>query len=268
MMTFIVVRRLAFVVMALVVCFTLSTPRLAAEDLIYPGEDLTYSVSYLGIPLGTVRSVTEGWTTLGDRKVAKIKIYIDSHPSIPFVSLHSIYESYMDPSITYAHRFEANTQVEDGKWEFDQYLFDYGSNKLTIETFRGKQKIRASSFGIRKKYNDGSSILFAARRLMYSKKSLQLPTAIMGDTVNTVINFQGLIGEQTIDAVNYPIRTVYLNADAKWTGVYGLSGRCEGWFSDDDARIPIVAKMNVYVGSVRLELVKWKRGSWQPPRVQ
>jgi hypothetical protein len=88
----------------------------------------------------------------------------------------------------------------------------------------------------------------------------------MGDTVNTVINFAGTIGKQTIDAVDYPIRTVYLNADANWTGIYGLSGRAEGWFSDDDARIPIVAKMNVYVGAVRLELVKWKRGSWQPPK--
>lgn len=268
MMTTVVVRRLTALVVAVGVFAGVGLPRLTAEDLIYPGEDLTYAVTYLGIPLGTVRSVTEGWTTLGDQKVARIKIYIDSHPNIPFVSLHSIYDSYMDPSITYAHRFEANTLVEDGKWEFDQYMFDYGSNKLTIETFRGKQKIRGKSFGIAKKYNDGSSILFAARRLMYSKKSLRLPTAVMGDTVNTVINFQGLIGKQEIDAVTYPIRTVYLNADANWTGVYGLSGRCEGWFSDDDARIPIVAKMNVYVGSVRLELVKWKRGGWQPPRAQ
>ena len=237
-----------------------------ADELIYPGEDLTYTVTYLGIPLGTVRSVTEGWSTLGDKKVAKVKIYIDSHPNIPFVSLHSIYESFMDPSITFSYRFEANTQVEDNKWEFDQYDFDYGSKKLTIETFRGKQKIRGSSFAIAKKYNDGSSILFAARRLLYSKKSYRLPTAVMGDTVNTVINFAGTIGKQTINAVDYPIRTVYLNADANWTGIYGLSGRAEGWFSDDDARIPIVAKMNVYVGAVRLELVKWKRGSWQPPK--
>lgn len=259
-------RRTASILAVLVSCLLLDPRSLVADDLIYPGEDLTYSVTYLGIPLGTVRTVTEGWTTLGDMKVAKVKIYIDSHPNIPFVSLHSIYESYMDPSITYSHRFEANTQVEDNKWEYDQYLFDYPSKNLTIETFRGKQKIRGSSFPLHKKYNDGSSILFAARRLLYAKKTYRLPTAVMGDTVNTVINFQGTIGEQKIDAVGYPIRTVYLNADANWTGIYGLSGRAEGWFSDDDARIPIVAKMNVYVGSVRLELVKWKRGSWQPPK--
>jgi len=48
-------------------------------------------------------------------------------------------------------------------------------------------------------------------------------------------------------------------------GNYGLSGKFEGWFSDDDAHIPIKAKMNVYVGSVVIELVKWKRGSWNPP---
>ena len=45
-----------------------------------------------------------------------------------------------------------------------------------------------------------------------------------------------------------------------------LKGSFEGWFSDDEARIPIVSKMNVYVGNVVIELVKWKRPGWVPPR--
>lgn len=237
-----------------------------AEDLIYPGEELTYTVSYLGIQLGTIRSVSEGWTTLDGRKVAKVKVYIDSHPNIPFVSLHSIYESFMDPSVTYTHRFQANTKKDDNTWEFDQYLFNYDEKKLVMEKYSGKQKVKSTIFETSKRFNDGSSLLFAARRLVYAKKSYRLPTALMEDTVSTIVNFQGKIESQEIDAVNYPIRTVYFNGDANWTGIYGLSGRFEGWFSDDDARIPIVAKMKVYVGNVRIELVKWKRGSWQPPK--
>jgi hypothetical protein len=250
----------------LTVLVTLLTDTVRAEDLIYPGEELTYSVSYLGITLGTIRSVSEGWTTIDGRKVAKVKVYIDSHPNIPFVSLHSIYESFMDPSVTYSHRFQANTRKDDNTWEYDQYLFNYDEKKLVMEKYTGKQKVKSTIFETSKRFNDGSSLLFAARRLVYAKKSYRLPTALMEDTVSTIINFQGKIEPQEIDAVNYPIRTVYFNGDANWTGIYGLSGRFEGWFSDDDARVPIVAKMKVYVGNVRIELVKWKRGTWQPPK--
>jgi hypothetical protein len=40
----------------------------------------------------------------------------------------------------------------------------------------------------------------------------------------------------------------------------------EGWFSDDDARIPIRAKMKVIIGKVDIQLVRWKRANWSPPQ--
>ena len=69
-----------------------------------------------------------------------------------------------------------------------------------------------------------------------------------------------------LDAVDYDVKTLYIKGDAQWTGTYGMSGRFEGWFSDDEAHIPIVAKMSLYVGAATIELVSWKRGNWQPPR--
>jgi len=238
------------------------------SDMMVVGEELTYRVSYLNVTLGTVRTVVEPYTQLNGRKVAKVKIYIDSHPNIPFVSLHSIYESWIDTTITYTHKFNANTLVEDNKWEFDQYLFDYAGKKATIEKWKNKEKVSSNVIDLPKRYNDGSSILFAARALLYSGKSYKIPTVIMEKPVSTVVNFAGTKGTTEIDACSYPINTVYLNGDANWTGVYGLTGRFEGWFADDDSRIPVLAKMNVYVGSVTIELQKWKRGNWAPPQAK
>lgn len=235
-------------------------------SFIYPGEELTYRVSYMNITLGTVKAVTEPFSTVGGRQVAKVKVYISSSPNIPFVSLHSIYESWIDTSATFSHRFIADTEVEDGLWEHDEYSFDYVSRKINIAKYRDKKKISSKTFDLQRRYNEGSSLLFAARSLLTSGKTLRMPTIIMDDTVSTVINFQGKKGSAEIDASKYPIRTVYFNGDANWTGIYGLTGRFEGWFSDDDARVPIKAKMKVYVGSVTIELQSWKRGNWQPPK--
>lgn len=256
------VRTLVVIGVALITTFSSS-----AQDpsFLFPGEDLTYRVSYLNITLGTIRTVTEQTTTLNGQKAYKVKVFIDSHPNIPFVSLHSVYESWMDATATYSMQFIANTEV-DKQWEVDKYLFDYSNKKLLMEKYRDSKIVKSRWFDIKKRYNDGSSLLFAARSLLYSKKSLRLPTVIMEDTVSTVVNFNGKQEPVSIDAVQYPIKSVYLNGEANWTGIYGLSGRFEGWFSDDEARIPVKAKMKVYVGSVTIELQKWRRGSWQPPK--
>lgn len=238
----------------------------SAQEIIYPGEEMVYRVSYLNFTLGTIRTVTEGFTVRNGERVAKVKVFIKSSPSIPFVSLNSIYESWMDTSITYSRHFTANTEVDDGKWEFDQYVLNYPERSLVMDKFRDKQKIGSKSYTIAKKYNDGSSILYAARSLVSAKKTIRLPTIIMDDTVNTVVNCRGAKSSVEIDAVKYPVKTLYLDGIANWTGIYGLSGNFEGWFSDDVARVPIKAKMKVYVGSVTIELQSWKRGSWQPPR--
>lgn len=240
--------------------------RSAAQDLIFPGEELTYRVSYLNITLGTIKSVVEGYTTRNGERVAKVKVFIKSSPNIPFVSLNSIYESWMDTSITFSRHFTANTEMDGGKWEFDQYVLDYPARSLVMDKFRDKQKVASKSYTIAKRYNDGSSLLFAARNLVSAKKTIRLPTLIMDDTVNTVVNFRGTKGTVEIDAVGYPVKTLYLDGVANWTGIYGLSGVFEGWFSDDVARVPIKAKMKVYVGSVTIELQSWKRGTWTPPR--
>jgi len=244
----------------------LMVPSAYSQGIIYPGEELTYRVSYLGITLGTIKTLTEPWTTLNGKKVAKVKVFIDSHPNIPFVSLHSVYESWMDENVTHSYKFNANTKIDDNTWEFDQYVFDYDAGIISTDKYRNRVKVKSQEFKSSKKFNDGSSILFAARRMATSKKVYRLPSLIMDDTVATVANFQAKQESVSIDAASYPVKCLYFNGDANWTGIYGLTGRFEGWFSDDEARVPVRAYMKVYVGSVTIELQSWKRGTWQPPR--
>jgi hypothetical protein len=69
-----------------------------------------------------------------------------------------------------------------------------------------------------------------------------------------------------IDAVEYPIDTIEFDGRAEFVGIFGLTGGFSGWFSNDEAAIPIVAKMKVILGSVRVELKRWNRPGWVPPR--
>jgi hypothetical protein len=44
-----------------------------------------------------------------------------------------------------------------------------------------------------------------------------------------------------------------------------MTGNFEGWFSNDKYAVPIRAKLNVIIGSVDLELIKWNSELWNPP---
>lgn len=232
------------------------------------GEELVYDVSYMGITLGTIRVTTLKNETFNGKSVHHTKIYIDSRKGIPFVDLHSIYESWIDPSVQFSHNFAASTKESDGSWTYDKYLFDYPGQAVTMEKYKANKLSNKRVLKTSKKWNDGSSLFFLARQMLKSKKTIKVPTIIMDDTVSTSINFVGKEETVEIDAAKYPIKTIYLSGTANWTGIYGLSGKFEGWFSDDEARIPIRAKMKLYVGNANIELVKWNRSSWQPPKAE
>ncbi len=238
-----------------------------SAQVLEAGEELTYAVSYLGIRLGTIKMMNEGKIDFNGRQVFKLKAAIDSRPGIPFVEIHTTFESWIDPSATSSYQFIANTKDGDG-WMFDKYVFDYPSKIITTEKWFNKVKKSGKQFTISKKYNDGCSLFYCARQLLYAKNTASVPTIVGDDTNTTKINFIGKVEEVEIDASSYPVRTVYFDGNADWTGVYGVTGYFQGWFSDDDARIPIKAKMKLYLGSANIELVGWKRRDWQPPHAK
>jgi hypothetical protein len=71
-----------------------------------------------------------------------------------------------------------------------------------------------------------------------------------------------------VDAIDYPVDVVHFDGHLDFVGIFGLTGGFEGWFSNDEARVPIMAKMKVLIGSVTVELMKWNRQGWTPPRGQ
>ena len=258
--------RIIFVL--IVFLFLLNQIKLLSQEIpMVQGEELMYEVSFFGVKLGSIKMVTEGYQTLGKNNVIKVKAYLDSYSGIPFVDLHTIMESWIDGSINFSHKFVSNSKLSNG-WYYDQIIFDYPNKSILFDSWNNKKKDRSSVMKTNKKWCDGLSLFSVARKMVHSGKNIKIPTQMDRDTVLTVINFAGKKEVVNIDAVNYPIRTVYFDGKANWTGIYGLSGNFEGWFSDDIAAIPIKAKMKVYVGNVDIELIRWKRSGWWPPKAE
>jgi hypothetical protein len=101
-----------------------------------------------------------------------------------------------------------------------------------------------------------------------TNKSVNVPCFVNEKYVTTKINFYTDIQRAEIDAEDYDIACFRLDGRMDFISIYGLTGYFEGWFSNDEASIPIVAKMKVFLGNVKLELKQWKREGWKPPKYQ
>jgi hypothetical protein len=245
-----------------------SQAELSGQGMMYPGEKLNYKVSFWGITLGYITVNVEASEELNGKKVIKTKCYMKSNPDIPFVDLKAVYQSWIDTSVAYSQKFVGKVELSDNTWDYHSIDFDYDKKKINSKKWIRKKVFFDKTFITNQKYCDGLSLFFFARQFTKIGKVVKIPTIIDRDTVFTVISFKNKKTKSEIDAVNYKIKTVYFKGKATWTGIYGLTGEFEGWFSDDEASIPIRAKMKVYVGSIDIELVRWKRGRWKPPKAR
>jgi hypothetical protein len=78
--------------------------------------------------------------------------------------------------------------------------------------------------------------------------------------------FYNEVTDVSVDAADYDIECVRLDSETNFIGIFGLTGYFVGWFTNDEASIPVVANMKVIIGNIKLKLVKWKREGWMPPK--
>ena len=239
-----------------------------AENAVFMiGEELVYNVSYSFFDLGEVKLQITDTTTKMGKKIYIAKAFIDSYSGIPFVNLHQVFYSEMTAA-PYSVYFTVHNTADPAAIQYLTYEFQYAKNKALYE-MGVRQKHAADRKGsetVTTFQQDGLSLFYYARTHFRTTQKVKAPIFINEKSALTEFNFMGKIGSQEIDAVTYPIETIEFDGNANFIGIFGLTGYFQGYFSNDAAAIPIVAKMKVLVGSIHIELTKWSRPGWIPPR--
>jgi len=242
-------------------------PGLFPGKKIEVGEELTYVVSYSFMKLGEVKLKVKDKRIIEGKTYYNTVAYIDSYSGIPFVNLHQIYESKVSEDL-YSGYFRGIVK-EDEYSTFTEYFFDYDNNKK-IRIKKGKirpyELWNDSTTSAEKYFQDGLSIFYYARMSLGKKQSVDVPCFVKEDKVNTHINFYTERYPVSVDAIDYDIDCLRLDGITDFVSVFGLTGYFEGWFSNDEASIPIIAKMKVIIGNITLELKSWKRNGWKAPK--
>jgi hypothetical protein len=231
--------------------------------IIADGEDLMYEVRWTFFKLGTIRLLTHGDYSA--------EAYIHSYEGLPFVDLHTVHFTLMDSC--FFSRGSRSLEKKGSEWWGEEYLYDTADSRLYVkELFKKdyssppyKSDVRDTIQLRNMLFLDGVSIGFYPRASLHRTDTVTVPTVLYGKLGATTFRFPGRPTTETIDADPQPIRVVEVTGATTVEGVYGMTGEFTGWFSDDDAAVPIKGKVKVLIGNVTVELIKWNRKGWSPP---
>jgi Protein of unknown function (DUF3108) len=226
------------------------------------GEDFTYIVKYAFFNLGEVRIKVVDKESLRNVPVLKTVATMDSYEDLPFVELHQVYESFID-STFFPQKFIGTINDEDTTITVYDFISD--SVHILRKFKKSKKYFLDSTASVSKKMQDGLSILFYSRVNFNNKQEITIPCFVNEKEEKAEIRYYPENEPVSVDAVDYEIDCKRLEGETDFVSVYGLTGHFEGWFSNDESSIPIVAKLNVIIGSVTLELIDWNKKLWNPP---
>src|SRR5437867_199682 len=133
------------------------------DSSLVTGEELTYNVSFASYDLGRVKiSVLDRVSEPGSASY-KASAKIDTYDGVPFVTVHTLYESRIDHRI-FSRWFRKRTR-DDPHWEEVTYNFDYAAKQVTIQYVpaRGATPKKSETLPIDTLYQDGLSLFFFAR---------------------------------------------------------------------------------------------------------
>ncbi|RPH38187.1 DUF3108 domain-containing protein [bacterium] len=239
-------------------------PKISSREIINEGEEYVYEVSWTVFKLGTIHlKVSPRYT---------VEARVNSYPSVPFVDLHSAHYSEMDSSFYSIGSHTAEKREND--WWGLNYIYDLPRKRLIVEETYQKD-LESPPFSTQVKdtlplpsaaFVDGLAIAFLPRLYIHTVKTLDVPTVLYGKIGTTTYEFTNNKTTETIDAVEEPVKVVEVRGSTTAVGIYGMTGDFTGWFSDDAAAVPIKGKLKVLLGSVTVELIKWNRKGWSPPR--
>jgi hypothetical protein len=234
------------------------------------GEELEYAVSYSFFSIGTISFKILDKGIRNGRTVFKARAIIESNPNLNWLKeVHIRFYGEIDDSV-FSHYWISEDSSASGI-DYQSLTFIYDDGELVYQKGKifpsGERKIaKMDTIRIVGRGQDGLSLFFYARENARQKKQATVQVFIDDKEANAHINFQDKVEDVDIDAVDYPVKTVFLDGKADFVGVAGMTGGFRGWFSNDAARIPMVARLNVWIGSIKVELKSWKRQGWQPPR--
>lgn len=232
----------------------------ANSQIFHSPEYLKYHVEYAWFRLGVLEFSAQ---PMGNSDLVEAVITVKSNPSLPFVHLDWKFKSTFDQKNLRTVKYEAYNYSSDTIYTI--YDFRYAEKKVYISRYDKRRKLLKSAVKeISESELDAMTLFYFAR---FQKKGTSIAKIeIWNDFVKESASLKVELNPELVEVenLNRSIMTHYVSGKADINGLYGLSGKFSGYFSDDSSSVPVLSKLNVLIGSVTCKLVEYKNKDWHP----
>jgi len=235
---------------SLLTSFNTSNFDFSKTPVFIDGETLTFRVRY-GIITGGEAKITTNMTQLNGQDVFHAVLTGKTTGAIDWVyKVYDVYESYFDPVTNLPEKAIRNIR-EGGYRYYDEVIFNQ-KEMYVVSQRNGKVSVPKNTL-------DMASVLFYVRRIDLNKLK-----------ENDIISIDTYFGDEL-----FPFYIVYRGKDVVTIGsgkyncfkfvpivepgrVFQKKDDMTIWFSDDENKIPVSIKFDIWAGSFRCDLVKFE----------
>lgn len=234
------------------------------------GEELEYRVHYWFVTIGSVQfKITDSLERDG-RTVYRAESIVNSNPALSWLTqTHLRCSSEIDQE-GFSYAWACNDSSSKGV-TYQNIQFDYPNERMYYsrgEVLASGECVQTSvdTVPVSDRSADGVSLMYYARQRAHQKADEHVPAFLNKKQVFLDVNFLNERMDMNHGAIGYPIGVIHFKGRANFVGAAGLTGAFDAWVSDDDARVVMAARLKVFLGSVKVELAKWNRAEWTPPK--
>lgn len=228
------------------------------SEILSVQEKFTYDVRYGFLNLGTVTIYIVSDTTYRGQPAHYVFSKIKSNPGIPLVGYKERnYHTLMAHNDTtfYGLRFWTDS-VHDNLFEETVYDYDYPAQR--VYTFEEGEAI--DTLELLQPADSGPALFYFSRLHAGTNRHVKYPIYISHEMGYVELENSSKVESYSSRAFpNGDVDAVRTRGNADVDGPFGFRGRIDALYKANDLRIPLEARIRVWIGNVRVRLIEYEK---------
>lgn len=222
-------------------------------------EKFVYSVKFSFFHLGTITLEVMPDTTYKGKKCRYVRTIARSNPGLPFIGNEvDEFSSIIARNDTMMYdEYYWKNDIDKGVMKQVQYWLDYGKGKVYIHNKEDKKR---DTLALKKPSFCGLAFFFYPRIFAGTNKHIKVPVYV--DYKHSYITLNNTTKKDDLQIKAFPgghVMAYKSTGDANFNGPLGFNGGYTAWYADDAMRIPVQAYVHVWLGNVKIRLIKYSK---------
>lgn len=228
-----------------------------AGELLKWHEIFTYEVRYSFFKLGEVKVEIVADTLLNGSKSWHLRSIITSNSGIPFVGEEENHYNSLFSVNNDAFQVQKfwTDNVDEEEYKDSEYIFDRQQQKV----YAYEMDQPRDTLALEEPASSGHIIFYMGRLTAGTDSVLKMPIYLNSEKKYMTITHTTKTEMREYDAFSEEVETYYSKGKTDIDGPFGFSGEFESWYLTDDLRVPVEARVKVWLGNAKIRLIEYKK---------